>query len=84
MQEAGNVEGEEQPVFIEEIERGHRIPRAQVDGAGRAESQRLDGNGERGRKGGPAREAIKKGALYGRRRGLGRRRDSVWLRCGWG
>ena len=49
MQQAGHPEGEEQPVLVEEVQRGHRISRANIDGAGRGEAQRLNGKADRGR-----------------------------------
>jgi len=66
-QQARHAEGEQQPVLVEEIERGHRIPRAHIDGAGPCESEWINRNGERRRQGGLIGEAVDEEALFDRR-----------------
>jgi hypothetical protein len=44
-----HAKGEQQPVFIQKVQRNQAVALAQVDGSGRGKAQRLDGNGECGR-----------------------------------
>ena len=49
--QARHAEGEEQPVFVQKVQRDKAEPLAHIDAAGRGKSQRRQGNGEGGLRG---------------------------------
>src|ERR1035437_6479947 len=60
-----HTKGEQQPVFIEKVQRNQAAALAQVDGPRSRESQRLDGNRERGGLRGLVGESVGQRALPG-------------------